>query len=119
MSSASSLVPTDVQSSPKTGTLHFSGVRFSRGGGSVEGGGYCLASQHLLCMRGVAGPRHFLRLEPTVWPFSDRKEMGGRSPGPRCVSPWKVDIDQRLGWHIVLGMTGALSAGREELSPTH
>lgn len=45
--------------------------------------------------------------------------MGGRSQGPRCVSPWKVDIDRQLGWHIVLGMTGALSAGREELSPTH
>lgn len=52
-----------------------------------------------------------------VWPFSDRKVRGGRSQG--CVSPWKVDVDRQLGWHIVLGMIRALSAGREALSPTH
>ena len=49
------------------------------GWGSVDGGEtHRLASQHLLYMKGVAGPRHFLEWEQ-MFGLSDRKVMGGWS----------------------------------------
>lgn len=56
------------------------------GWGSVEGGEtHHPTSQHLLYMKGVAGPRHFLAWEQYAWPFRQEGDGWAELEGEVCV----------------------------------
>lgn len=66
----------------------------------MEGGKtHHLASQHLLYMKGVAEPLHFLEWEQYVWPFRQEGDGWAESEGGMCVTMEtpKVLIDSLAG----------------------